>query len=40
MNVEELMLGVQLLWQGMLGIFVVMAAISLTVFLITKFSKK
>lgn len=40
MNIEALMFGVQLLWQGMLGIFVVMAAISLIVYLITKISSK
>ena len=40
MNTEALMYGVQLMWQGMLGIFVVMAAISLIVFVITKFAKK
>lgn len=40
MNTELLMYGVQLLWQGMLGIFVVMAAISLIVYLITKFASK
>ena len=36
---EVLKLAVQLMWQGMLGIFIVMAAISLIVFLFTKFSK-
>ena len=40
MNTELLMYGVQLLWQGMLGIFVVMAAISLIVYLITKVGSK
>jgi hypothetical protein len=40
MNTEALMFGLQLLWQGMLGIFVVMAAISLIVYLIIKFAKK
>jgi len=40
MNTELLMYGVQLLWQGMLGIFVVMAAISLIVYLITKIGTK
>ena len=34
-----LKLAFQLMWQGMLGIFIVMAAISLIVFLFTKFSK-
>lgn len=40
MNTELLMYGVQLMWQGMLGIFVVMAAISLIVYLITKIGTK
>ncbi len=40
MNMEALTFGVQLLWQGMLGIFVVMAAISLIVYVITKFPRK
>lgn len=40
MNTELLMYGVQLMWQGMLGIFVVMAAISLIVYLITKVGSK
>ena len=40
MNTELLMYGVQLMWQGKLGIFVVMAAISLIVYLITKIGTK
>ncbi len=36
---ESLMLSFKLMGQGMLGIFVVMAAIALIVSLVTKFSK-
>lgn len=31
---------IQIMWKGMAGIFVVMAAISLIVFIFTKFFKK
>ena len=40
MNTELLMYGVQLMWQGMLGIFVVMAVIALIVYLLTKIPAK
>lgn len=39
MNTESLKIAFQLMGQGMLGIFVVMAAIALIVFAFTKFSK-
>ncbi len=37
---ERVLPAVKIMWQGMAGIFVVMAAISLIVFLFTKFIKK
>lgn len=42
MNIDYTALGhsLTLMWQGMAAIFVVMAAISLIVYLFTKFSKK
>ncbi|MEE1315162.1 MAG: hypothetical protein UHS49_05295 [Faecalimonas sp.] len=40
MNMTDLMAAVKLLGQGMAGILVVMAAIALVVYLITKFSGK
>ncbi|MBQ4313422.1 MAG: sodium pump decarboxylase gamma subunit [Clostridia bacterium] len=39
-NYDNLMLAVKLMGQGMLGIFIVMAVISIIVFLLTKFSKE
>ena len=39
MNYTDLMSSFTLMWQGMAAIFIVMAAISLIVYLITKFSK-
>lgn len=39
-NMTDLMSSLQLMWQGMLGIFIVMAAIALIVWLVTKFAKK
>lgn len=39
MNNIDLMSSVKLMGQGMLGIFIVMAAISLIVYLFTKLSK-
>lgn len=39
MNYNDLMSSLTLMWQGMLGIFVVMAVIAIIVFLFTKFSK-
>ena len=39
MNTEALQIAFQLMGQGMLGIFVVMAVIALIVFAFTKFSK-
>ena len=39
MNYTDLMSGVKLMVQGMLAIFIVKAAISVIVYLITKFSK-
>lgn len=39
-NMNDLSSSVELLGKGMLGIFVVMAAISLIVYLITKLPKK
>jgi hypothetical protein len=39
MNYIDLMSSVKLMGQGMLGIFIVMAAISLIVYLFTKLSK-
>ena len=38
-NYADLMSALTLMWQGMLAIFVVMAVISIIVFLFTKFSK-
>ena len=40
MNNADLMSAIKLMGQGMLGIFIVMAAIALIVYLFTKFSKK
>lgn len=37
---ESVKYPVQIMWQGMVGIFVVMAAISLIVLLLTKIIKK
>lgn len=37
---ETLVAALGLMWQGMLGIFIVMSAISLIVFGVTKFYKK
>ncbi len=37
---ESIKYPVQIMWQGMAGIFVVMAAISLIVFILTKVIKK
>ncbi len=39
MNYTDLMSAVKLMWQGMLAIFIVMAAISVIVYLFTKISK-
>lgn len=39
MNYTDLMSAVKLMGQGMLGIFIVMAAISAIVYAVTKFSK-
>ena len=39
MNYADLMSACKLMWQSMLAIFVVMAAISLIVYMFTKFSK-
>ncbi len=39
MNYTDLMSAVNVMWQGMLAIFIVMAAISLIVWLFTKVSK-
>ncbi len=39
MNYFNLAASLQLMWQGMLGIFIVMVAIALIVYLFTKFSK-
>lgn len=39
-NMHDLSASIELLGKGMLGIFVVMAAISLVVYLITKLPKK
>lgn len=39
MNYTDLMSAIRLMGQGMLAIFVVMAAISVIVYLITKYSK-
>lgn len=38
-NMEALMTSLKLMGQGMLGIFLVMAAIALVVYLVTKISK-
>ncbi|MBQ3022462.1 MAG: sodium pump decarboxylase gamma subunit [Clostridia bacterium] len=38
-NVKDLMNAVQVMWQGMLAIFIVMALIALIVYIFTKFSK-
>ena len=42
MNIDmyNLMSALKLMWQGMLGIFVVMAAISIIVFILTKIKRK
>lgn len=42
MNIDmyNLMSALKLMWQGMLGIFVVMAAIAIIVFILTKIKKK
>ena len=39
MNYTDLMSAVNVMWQGLLAIFIVMAAISLIVWLFTKVSK-
>lgn len=39
-NMNDLMAAIKLMGQGMAGIFVVMAAIALIVYLFTKFVKK
>ncbi len=39
-DMYNLSAALKLMWQGMLGIFVVMAAIALIVFLLTKVKKK
>lgn len=39
MNYTDIMSAIKLMGQGMLAIFVVMAAISVIVYLITKYSK-
>lgn len=39
MNYADLMAALKLMGQGMLGIFIVMAVISVIVYLFTKFSK-
>ncbi len=39
-NMDYLKGALQVMWQGMAGIFVVMAAISIIVFIFTKFIKK
>ncbi len=39
-NMDNLMKSLTLMWQGMGAIFIVMAAISLIVFCLTKFSGK
>lgn len=39
-NMDYLEGALQVMWKGMLGIFVVMAAISFIVYLFTKFIKK
>ena len=39
-NMTDLSSSVKLMGQGMLGIFIVMAAISLIVYLLTRFSQK
>lgn len=39
MNYTDLMSAFKLMWQGMLAIFIVMAAISLVVYIATKFTK-
>ena len=38
-NYADLMSAVRLMWQGMLAIFIVMAAIAIIVYLLTKVSK-
>ncbi len=42
MNIDmyNLSSAIKLMWQGMLGIFIVMAVIAIIVFLFTKFIKK
>lgn len=37
---QEIAPAIKIMWQGMAGIFVVMAAIALIVFIFTKFFKK
>ncbi len=37
--IADLMSSLQVMWQGMLAIFIVMGAIALIVYLFTKFSK-
>lgn len=39
-NMDNLMSALKLMWQGMLGIFVVMAAIAIIVFILTKIKRK
>ena len=40
MNFTNLMLSLKLMWQGMLGIFIVMASIAFIVYIIAKISNK
>lgn len=42
MNIDmyNLMSALKLMWQGMIGIFVVMAAIAIIVFILTKIKRK
>ena len=40
MNMYNLESALKLMWQGMLGIFVVMAVIAIIVYLLTKVKKK
>lgn len=39
-NMKNLELALTLMWQGMLGIFIVMSVIALIVYFCTKFSKQ
>lgn len=39
-DIDNLKAALQVMWQGMAGIFVVMAAISIIVYIFTKFIKK